>query len=67
MLEAKVVSNRVEQSGMLTRGSRTAAEKVVRESESLDMGSPDKREAIPPVDDVEVIACDSLLLREGAD
>lgn len=41
---------------MLIRGSKTAAEKVVRESESSDMGSPDKREAIPPVTDVEVCA-----------
>lgn len=36
---------------MMTRGSKTAAEKVVvRESESgADLGSPDKRESIPPV------------------
>lgn len=40
---------------MLTRGSKTAAEKVVRESESgPDLGSPDKRESIPPVTDMQV-------------
>jgi hypothetical protein len=42
---------------MLTRGSKTAAEKVVRESESgPDMGSPDRRESIPPVTDMQVRA-----------
>lgn len=40
---------------MMTRGSKTAAEKVVRESESgPDLGSPDKRESIPPVTDMQV-------------
>ncbi|KAG0609999.1 hypothetical protein M758_7G031100 [Ceratodon purpureus] len=39
---------------MLTRGSKTVAEKVVRESESgPDMGSPDRREPIPPVTDMQ--------------
>ncbi|KAG0566023.1 hypothetical protein KC19_7G032300 [Ceratodon purpureus] len=39
---------------MLTRGSKSAAEKVVREAESgPDMGSPDRRESIPPVSDMQ--------------
>ena len=42
---------------MLTRGSKTTAEKVARESESgPDMGSPDRRESIPPVTDMQVRA-----------
>ncbi|XP_024400757.1 uncharacterized protein [Physcomitrium patens] len=39
---------------MLTRGGKTAAEKVVREFENgADLGSPDKRESIPPLTDMQ--------------
>lgn len=49
------VGNRMRQVKMLTRGSKTAAEEVVRRFESCaDLASPDKRESIPLVTDVQV-------------